>query len=208
MRIKLIVLILILLIPSVVQAISLGVVQKSNFVEVDPGNTVQFTMLLWNRESFSYPVTLEKKQVPDGWVVLIRPNDFVLDPSKRGPPYDEGEYIGLPDIGDIRTEPIKVYVNVPDSVEPGKYDVVVNMKAGSPTKGVSVMMEKNLKFTVEVKGSRPEESESAEPMTIINDTVDKITGKVLVAKEKENILFFVAIVLVVIFFLWLIRRLL
>jgi len=70
------------------------------------------------------------------------------------------------------------------------------------------MMEKNLKFTVEVKGSRPEESESAEPMTIINDTVDKITGKVLVAKEKENILFFVAIVLVVIFFLWLIRRLL
>ena len=191
-----------------VQAITLGVVQKKNFVEVDPGKTVQLVILFWNRGNSSYPVKIEKKQAPDDWVVLIRSDDFVLDQSKSGPPYDEGEYIGLPGIGDLKVEPVKVYVNVPDSAEPGKYDVVVNVKAGSPTKGISFLMEKNLKFTIKVRGSRFEEGVSSETTILNNDTIDKVTGKAIVTGEKENILFFVAVIVAVVSFLWLIRRLL
>jgi len=86
------------ILPAIAQAMSLSTLQKKNFVELNPGQTAEFTVLFWNLENNPTPMSLKVKEAPDDWIVIIRPEEFLLNKSKIGPPYDGDEYIGIPGV--------------------------------------------------------------------------------------------------------------
>ncbi|MEM7819074.1 MAG: hypothetical protein QW403_02950, partial [Candidatus Aenigmatarchaeota archaeon] len=94
-----------LLIPSA-KALSFGSLQKSSYAEMVKGETKEFTLLFWNLENSSCFVTLEPFS-PESFVVIVEPKEFLLNASKIGPPYEEGEYVKL-SVGDVKAFPVKV----------------------------------------------------------------------------------------------------
>lgn len=136
--------------PTIAQAMSLSTLQKKNFAEIKQGETAEFTVLFWNIEE-PIPISLKLKRAPDNWVIIIKPQEFSLNKSKIGPPYDGDEYIGIPGIGDVEVFPVKVSVNVPKSASLGKYETFVTVRAGEPSSGISILQERTFKFTIYVK---------------------------------------------------------
>jgi hypothetical protein len=148
MKLKILISILLLLISfSSAQALSLGSLQKENFSVLEKGKTKEFTLLLWNLENSSCFVKLEATY-PEDLVVVIQPNEFLLNSSKIGPPYEEGEYVKI-SIGDVKAFPVKVLVKALDSAK-GEEEVKVKLRAESPDSGIKLAQEKTFIFKVKV----------------------------------------------------------
>jgi len=197
-----------IVLPTIVQAINLGTVLKTNYAEVRRGETTIFTTLFWNTDDSSVPVKITLKQAPLGWIIIIKPDEFTLDQSKpEHPPYEKDvEYINLQDTI-IKTTPVEVLVKVPKSVKEGEYKVIVNVNAGKKTEGISVLTERNLKFTVNVlKDSKIKEREVPDFTILSKDLKDKLTGMTSLVIEQSNILLLFVSVLVVMGTFWLIKR--
>ncbi len=138
---------LFLIIP---QAQAIGSLQKSNFLEIRRGEVANFKILFWNAENISYAIKLEIRKKPENFFVLIEPKEFLLPPSNKGPPYEEGEYVSLPS-GDFRAFPVNVYVK--DFGESGEKEVLISALIGSDKNELSFLMEKTFKFKVKVNSS-------------------------------------------------------
>ncbi|MGC8812212.1 MAG: hypothetical protein ACP5O8_01330 [Candidatus Aenigmatarchaeota archaeon] len=148
MKEKILIAILILfLIPSA-KALSLGSLQKSNFAEIKKGETKEFKIFLWNLENSSFFVNLEPISSED-FIVLVEPNNFLLNASKIGPPYEEGEYIKL-SLGDVKVFPVKVLVKALSSAK-GENEIKVKLKAESLDSGINLAQEKIFVFKVKIE---------------------------------------------------------
>jgi len=208
--IKLVLLIatIILVIPTVIQAISLGTVLKRNYVEVRKGETAKFTALFWNTENSSFPVKLTVKEAPIGWIVIIRPDEFTLKQSKpENPPYEKGvEYMNLQN-KIIKTTVVEILARVPNSAKQGEYKVIVNTNAGKTPGGISVLTERNFKFTVNViKGSKSKGGEVPSFTALSEDINDKLTGMASAVTEQSNVLLLFISVIVCIGASWIVKR--
>ena len=144
--------------PNAAQAINLGSVAKKNFAEVEQGETAEFTILFWNMDASSYMLALSAERAPKKWTVIIAPEKIIMNQSKIGPPYDEGEYINSPQ-GNVKAVPVKVYVKVPRSAKRETYEVVIrantypldaNTAANINGTGVSVLLERAFRLIVKV----------------------------------------------------------
>jgi len=190
------------LFPSLVQ--SLGTLQKNNFAEIKAGDSYKFKVLFWNREVPTTPVKLIVKQAPEGWVVIVRPDEFILNQSRpESPPYQEGiEYLSLPE-GIIKTKPIEVIVGVPKSAESGEYNIIITANAGSSEEGgISVLQERTLIFTVKSISSTFNKTPKEFVETTGERLGEAITGLTSLVSEEVNIL----LIITVIGIIWMIKR--
>jgi len=137
-----------LLFPSA-KAINFGSLQKNDFTEIDKNGIARFEVLFWNTGNLSYPVKLELKDAPANFFVIIQPEEFVLKPSKIGPPYEEGEYVSLP-IGDVKAFPVEILVKAFDAKE-GDYDILISASGGKEKDELSFILEKSFRFRIRVK---------------------------------------------------------
>ncbi|MEM7825373.1 MAG: hypothetical protein QW412_00755 [Candidatus Aenigmatarchaeota archaeon] len=145
MKEKIFILIFILiLIPS--KAFGFGSLQKSSFAEMTRGETKEFVILFWNLESYSF-VTLEPIS-PEGFVVIIEPKEFLLNSSRIGPPYEDGEYVNL-DFGDVKAFPVKVLIKALNSAK-GENEIKVKARAETLNSGIKFAQEKTFFFRVKV----------------------------------------------------------
>ena len=110
----------------IVYGMSMAAFTENNHASVKRGETVVFSILFWNPENEPFPVRLKATQVPEELVVIIKPNDFMLNsslvtefPAERGRNYINTEQ------GMMMTTPVKVLVKAPRTMEPGDYDVVM-----------------------------------------------------------------------------------
>ncbi|MEM5882978.1 MAG: hypothetical protein QXQ77_01920 [Candidatus Aenigmatarchaeota archaeon] len=135
-----------LLIPSA-KALSFWGLQKSSYAEMKNGETKEFILLFWNLENSSCFVTLESFQ-PESFLVIIEPEEFLLNASKIGPPYEEGEYVKL-SVGDVKSFPVKVLIKALDSAR-GENEIRVKARAESLDSGIKIAQEKTFVFKVKI----------------------------------------------------------
>ncbi len=143
------------------------------------GETAEFTILFWNSQNSSIPIQLRAKSVPDGMSVLIFPDYFLLNYSKVTKfPAERGKtYINTKQ-GLMKTFPVKVLVKVSKKVELGKYDVYIDAIAGKSSKGISTLLEKNFKLTVNVVSFKETTTSSIqERVNVTKNLWRRITGK-------------------------------
>lgn len=189
----LIVFILFLLVIDAVQATNLGSVQKQSSRTIERGETAEFIILFWNLDESPLPVKLKLSQVPEGWIVIINPKEFILNQSKpEYPPYQEGvEYLGLSNNLIIRVTPVKIYVKSPTSASEGTYEVLITANAGTTKEAISVFQERSFKLMINVEKSPT----LFDALTNIGssllksggDVVNKITSFTSQPKIKDNI---------------------
>jgi hypothetical protein len=128
-------------------AINFGSVAKNDYMEISYNQSANFKLLFWNTENISYKVTLEVKDIPKDWNVIIQPKEFLLN-STTG-----DQYIKLPYMeSDVRALSVNVFAK-PNSNENGRYYITIITIAGMPNvTGVSTSLERKFNLTVDVTG--------------------------------------------------------
>lgn len=159
----LIFLIMFLLLSNIVKAF--GVMQSSSYVEVPSGGTAKFVIFVWNEINCSIPVEIKLRNTPKDFLVYIIPNKLVLNFSKTTVPTKDTEYVNTK-FGLMKTTPINVLVNVPSSAKPGNYSILIDILAGSSTTGISALIEKTIKFDLNVQPRLGESSEQIKTIEI------------------------------------------
>jgi len=176
--------------------LAFGSTQKNTRSEVNPGQTAEFTILLWNVQESSFPIKLRSRQVPDDMSVMLEPEEFILKPSKVTIPTKRGRDYVNTQYGLMLTTPVKVSVKVGDTVETGEYDVLITATAGKLTTGISALLEKTFRLSIIVELPIPAkvvaewtggEEIKLEPPEVVKDLIDGFTGMATAATANVNI---------------------
>lgn len=201
--------------PTITQALSLNTVQKKKSAEIEQGETAKFTVLFWNFEDRPTPISLKIRQAPDDWVVIIRPQEFLLNKSKIGPPYDnDKEYVGIPGAGDVEAFPLKVLVNVPRTASLGNYEVLVTVTAGKSGSGLSILQERTFKFIINVKKASEVSKDigqtisdaSGNMIAAAGDAVSSFTGMISSAPFEIQIAILIASIITALAIVWVVYK--
>ena len=194
-----------------VQAVGLGTLTKNIHSQVMRGESVKFTILLWNSENSSFPVKLRATQIPEGLSMIINPKEFMMNFSRvDGYSNENGiEYMNTP-YGLMKTVPVDVLVKVSNSIDLGKYDVYVNLAAGGTTTGISTIFEKTFRFDVEVVRyiNRPKMTETTiQKLPILNENImSKITGMFSKVSINTRLIFIVSLMIGIFLVAWTIYK--
>jgi hypothetical protein len=168
---------LLLLIP-IVYSFNFGTVPKNDYKIIEQGESTQFTILLWNLGEISYPVSVRLLSNLPEWDIIVRPQEFVLNPTPVvKPPYGNGEYMEVSGRGIVKAETLRLFVKTPNDIEPGVYDLNVVAIAGGPKGQVAVFQERQFKLRVEIKRSP----------TVLERTYEslKLTGEKIGQEAKK-----------------------
>ena len=104
---KKIIFVLIFMLLPITFSFNFGTVPKTNYQTIKQGESTQFTILFWNLGESSYPVNIELKSEFKGWEIIVRPQNFILEPTSTvQPSYNDGEYYEIPGKGIIKTTPL------------------------------------------------------------------------------------------------------
>jgi hypothetical protein len=143
---------LVMFTSKAIEAASVGTLQKTMEVNVEPGGTAEFIILFWSNDD-STKVFVETENVPDGWSVIQKPRELFLEkPEAEAGNYGEGNYIRMPGVdGYVKVEDLKIYVKVPESAEPGGYIIIANAIVGNPSQGISVYQQRDFELKVNVR---------------------------------------------------------
>lgn len=206
-----------LLIQNTVLALVLGSEQKNTYAEVKPSQTAEFTILFWNIEELSFPINLKSRQVPENMLVTIQPEQFVINYSKVTNPSNEKgkEYVNT-HYGLMQATPVKILVNVDDSVKSGEYSFYVTATAGKTTTGISVLFEKTYVLTVKVT-EQPKpgiiQTISETSKYLINKTIEvvkespsRITGMVTSTPANNNVILSFLSIISILIIAWFIYK--
>jgi hypothetical protein len=184
----------------------------NNYAKVNRGETTEFIIFFWNPENEPFPVRLRATEVPEGLIVIITPNDFMLNSSlvtefsvEKGDHYVNTQY------GLMKTTPVRVLVKLPKTLELKSYDIVITATVGNPSSGVSALLEKKFKFTVDVVSQGIFETTQPETTTEVTTTrptvgneTQGITGMFVAGRLTDLILLLISII-VLAFVIWFIR---
>lgn len=201
--------IIFLIIQTFVHGISMSSFVEKDLKQVEKGGTTQFDILFWNPSSNPFRIRLRAIEVPEELIVIIIPNDFMLNSSLVTKfPADKGKHYMNTQYGLMETTPVKVIVKVPKMMELKNYDVFVKATAGNPSRGISTLLEKTFKFTVEVT-SPPTLSEGLGETTgriseTIGDISSGITGMTAAGPATNLVLLIISVILLA-FVIWFIR---
>ena len=136
---------------------ALGTLQKKSYLEINPGQVAEFSILFWNQEPIE--IELKEKVIPTDWTVIVEPKNFILDDK-----ITSSEVMMTQD-GYVKALPVKVLVISPEDVKPGNYEIVINMIAGKKDRDVTFFQEKNFNFRVNIPGEVIEQKENiSEPI--------------------------------------------
>jgi len=169
----LVVILFFILLSPEVYAISLGSTAKNKFAEISDVESVKFKMLFWNVEEEPYTVELSVKEAPKDWIVIIDPDEFILNKSIGE------EYIKLPYISEnIRTKVVNLFVKPVRDSKPGKYFVLIKAETELPQNeknGIAIIPGRLFKFEIDFKGF--ESSNNIENKEIIEFSVNGFDSK-------------------------------
>jgi len=192
--------------------LAFGTTQKNTRSVVNPMQTAEFTILFWNIKESSFPVKLRSRQVPEGMLVLIEPEEFMLDysivtsfPAEKGRDYINTQY------GLMLTKPVKVSVKVEETVDYGEYSFLVTATAGEPTSGVSALLEKTFMLSIIVEVPPLEkiaaewtggEETKFDPQEIIKDLPEGVTGMATAAVANVNVVLYFLLIVIILVIAW------
>lgn len=157
-------------------AFNLGMLQKSLSANVSAGDTAAFRVLFWNADEIGYTLSINKINAPENWLIIIQPNNFLLNNSLK----ENIERIYLPgNKTTINAKASDIYITIPEKETVGVYQIVLNAIAGNEKNtGFSLFQERKIMFQVNViKGSEQKINESGdnEPRrTVFIDTSSSI----------------------------------
>jgi hypothetical protein len=147
--------ILLLLLLPITYSFSFGTVPKNSHRVINQGESGYFEILFWNMGKDEYRVDIELDQFPEGWQVITRPQNFILEPTPvASPPYGEGEYMKIEGIGYVKADVMRIFIKIPVGTVPGNYDIVLTAKAGDPEKEISFFQTRRFELTVEVEEAK------------------------------------------------------
>jgi len=203
-----VVLFTILFLP-VVQSINLSTIQKDTYSQVRIGESAEFIILFWNTEDYPFQIELSVKQASEDLSFIIRPKEFMIEPSLVTTPSTEKgkEYVNTPQ-GLMEATPVSIIIKPSNSADLGEHDVHIKAVAKSPETGITPLLEKTFKFTVNVTGP-PSLSERFRKITsgvteTVKDVSSKITGMVSAGPVTNWILLIISIIVLVLI-VWFIR---
>jgi len=173
----LVIILFLILLSSRVYAINLGSIAKNKFAEISGDESVKFKMLFWNAEDESYTMKLTIKEAPKDWIIIIDPNEFVLNKTIGE------EYINLPYTNEnIKAKIVNLFVKPDSNSKPGKYFVIIKTEiklSKNEKNGITIIPGSVFKFEINLKG-----------FVISNDTETKentieLSGNGLNSKSED-----------------------
>ena len=168
-----------LLIPVVIYSVSLGSFIRKNSVTATAGEKVRFEILFWNLGD-PYNLRISEKSIPPDWKVSITPNNLLLDTVEVSkPPFDDGEYINLPNIGTIKPQRIRIDIQTRKDTKRGYYDVLLVASTSDTNKGISVSQQRDINFQIKIVNNQDEEQ-------ILDEKEDTQKDGSFGFKEKTN----------------------
>ena len=191
-----------LLLSSGAYAISMGSAVKNDFEKITNSESAKFTLLFWNIDKESYRVRLDIRELPNDWIIIIEPNNFILNASVGE------EYINLPYMNDgVKATPVEVIVKPITSTKPGKYNITLSSRTESPSDGISFSQERLFNFIVEVEN--PTYFESSEEQIANQYNENESTSPLsyrLNLKNADLSYFYVMIIIIILLFSFLIYK--
>lgn len=182
----------------------LGILQKSNYQEIKPGQIATFSILLWNQEPIE--IEFKEKLIPEEWLVIVEPKKFILDNNNKS-----SELIRLQD-SYVKALPVKILTIPPEDVKPGIYDITINMVAGKNNREINFFQEKNFDFKINISGTIINQKENVNESIIkdVNKTGNFINpvqeiGKV--SSDSTKIIFWLIIIVITILACWFLYKL-
>jgi len=144
------ILICLLFIPVFIQSTSLGSFTRMNSAKVNAGDKVRFEVLFWNLGD-PYKLVISEKNIPSDWKVSITPNNFLLDMVKsEKPPFGDGDYINLPNIGTIKPQRVRIDIKTSSNTKRGYYDVLFVASTMDSNEGISVSQHRDISFVINI----------------------------------------------------------
>jgi hypothetical protein len=134
--------------------------QKKDSLTIYNGDSVVFKILVWNRGD-PYLVRFRVSSLPEGWSVIVNPNNFILNSTPEG--YVEN--MNLPGLTEpLKAKVVNVFVKPPETAGEGVYNIAIDATAGNPGEQISILQERTFNFEVEIK----------RPKTIFDDITDNL----------------------------------
>jgi uncharacterized membrane protein len=185
------------LMADVVYAINLGSAVKNNFAEIPISESAKFTLLFWNTESETYVLKLSAVDYPEGWTIIIDPEEFLLNKSTGE------EYISLPYSDEnVKAKVVNVFVKPDEKSNDGRYYVVVEADAretGDAQGAITVVPIRSFRFEVELSGSTAADTNEENAAPPSEDSSQALIENETPAPSNENVFYFVLIILIVAF---------
>jgi len=189
-----------LLLSSGAYAISMGSVVKNDFEKITNSESAKFTLLFWNIDKESYRVRLDIRELPNDWIIIIEPNNFILNASVGK------EYINLPYMNDgVKATPVEVIVKPITSTRPGKYNITLSSRTESPSDGISFSQERLFNFIVEVENPTYFESSEEQIANQYNENTSSLSYR-LNLENNDLCYFYVIIIIIILLFSFLIYK--
>lgn len=166
-------------------AFNLGALQKSSSADVSAGDTAVFRILFWNAEPGEYQLTISDFEVPNGWIVLASPQQFMLNST----PFEKTERIYLSSAKNtISAKAVDIFVTVPENEVIGEYAVVLYAVAGSGSSGsFSIMQERRFLFNLNVVKGKQKTSYSGAQKNMISAGKDSSEIEVIQITSNETV---------------------
>jgi uncharacterized membrane protein len=134
-----------MLLTSGAYAISMGSLVRNSIDNISSNESAMFTIMFWNAGSDTYEVILTPRNVPEGWVTVIEPNDIYLNSSSGD------EYINLPYISEpVKATTVNVIIKPPYSMPTGKYNFTVTAISKYPGSDIGFSQERVFNLVVDL----------------------------------------------------------
>jgi len=166
-------------------SISLGSLTRVNTVKINPDESVEFVVLVWNVGDSPIYVTLKERSKPENWIVIFKNNNFFLNNTKpEAYPKGDEEYVSTND-GYVKITPIKLVIKSPSNAKPGKYKVIVTLAGREDYTDVGLIQERDFEFNIEIEGENNSIGKVVANTSDQNESVNDIRGKFQENKTSE-----------------------
>ena len=176
-------------IPAIVQSVSLGSFTRKNSATVEAGEKITFDVLFWNLADDPYYLKLHESNIPDGWRIRIEQNDFLMETTEiEKPPFGNNDYINLPNIGVIMPHRVEIEIQTSSNTKEGNYEIFIIATTSKSNKDISVSQERDINFKIKVLNNQEENEnenlDEQEETSNQNIQTKKITA--LKATQENN----------------------
>jgi hypothetical protein len=182
-----------ILIEGLVHALSIGTLVDKYYAEANKGSTVEFVVKVWNVEKESESVSFKVLQNDRNLPVFITPNNFILNYSGDMSGEKGAEYVNS-NFGLMKVTPVRILINIPNSIKYNDYTILISVTGGKPTSGISTFLESKLRFVVKVTPYVPKPTKQIDTE---GAKLSDITG-LFISASKNRLIFPVMLIVIII----------
>ena len=182
-----------ILLSHAAYAINLGGVVKNSFSEISADESVKLAMLFWNSEEDSYNIKLSVKESPKNWIVIISPDEFVLNK------FIGEEYISLPYNNEfIKAKLVNVFVKANQNSSSGNYSIVIRAETelSDNNNFINVVPERLFEFKFHMNGLETIDNDDEISISALNLKLEEIKSENLESKQSEKNIFYAVIMFI------------